>query len=211
MALLTSELTRLKYEMGWNTLAVGATYYIGVAAVFEQVIATYSTSGALTTSSTAVVITAGAAPTPRTLTLASATGFSQLDRIVVDVDGRQEIATIESVSGSTVTAVLSKPHSGTYPVTVEGGESIIRGLLGQLYDVEAGMKSALSSLGIKKVDEIEFFQSQTGAKGTMDELRDHRAYLRDELWIALFGQGRTATLEGSSSAGGNGGQVYEAY
>lgn len=38
MALLDSELARIKWHLGFNLLDVGATPYIGVAAIFEQVI-----------------------------------------------------------------------------------------------------------------------------------------------------------------------------
>lgn len=190
MALLSSEIARIKYELGYNALSVGAEPYIGVTQLFEQVIAQYMTAGASTTSSTAV--TAASTPTAVTLTLASATGFSAGDRIVVDVDSLQESAVVRSVSGATVTVLLSKAHAGTYPVTVEGGETIVRAILQKLQALsalaaggEAGALGGLSSsVGIKKVDEIEFFgggSSALGGASRLSELIKLQDYWRDEL------------------------------
>jgi hypothetical protein len=192
MALLTSEITRIKYELGWNVLNAGAEPYIGVAAVFDQVVAQYMKAGASTMSSTAVV--AAAAPTPSALTLLSATGFNVGDRIVVDVDARQEFAMVETVAGSAVTVLLSLAHTGTYPVTVEGGESIVREILRQLQGIGAPggrIDKAAAGAGIKRADDVEFFPAAgSSSKSRLEEMRGHREYLRDELCRALFGQGR---------------------
>ena len=55
MALLTSEITRIKYELGFNVLSLGAEPYIGITQLFENVIQPYTLSGASTTSATAIV------------------------------------------------------------------------------------------------------------------------------------------------------------
>lgn len=209
MALLSSEIRRIKYELGWNVLLSGAEFYIGVAAVFDQVVATYMSAGAVTTSSQAV--TASSTPAPVALVLASGTGFSAGDRIVVDVDARQEFATVQSVSGATVNVLLSLAHSGTYPVTVEGGESIVRELLRQLQAIGAPggrIDKAAGSAGIKRADDVEFFPAAaSGSKSRLEELQAHREYLRDELCRAIFGQGRADVFGGS----GGGGIAFEAY
>lgn len=213
MALLTSEIRRLKYEMGWNLLSAGAEYYIGVAAVFDQVVATYMTSGAQTTSSTVVTASNPPAAAPIAITLASATGVALFDRLIVDVDGRQEGAVVETISGSVVTLLLTKAHTGTYPVTVEGGESIVRDLLRQLYDIggaDGKIAKAVGGAGVKKADEVEFFGGGGGDVTRLGVLTDHREYLRDELWRAIFGQGRAATLAQHEGSGGSGG-TFEAY
>ena len=101
MALTTAELRRIKYELGYNVVGAGAEAYISVVAVFEQVIAAYLTSGATTTSST--VVAAATTPTPVALTLTSATGFAAGDRIWLDVDDRQECATIQSLAAPAAT------------------------------------------------------------------------------------------------------------
>src|SRR5690348_14104294 len=117
MALLDAEIARIKAELGYNLLSQGQIY-IGTAAIFEQVIQVYLGAGATTTSSTAIT----GDGTPKSLTLALATGFSSGARVVVDVDGRQETVTVQALSGTTLTALFTNTHSGSYPVTVEGGE-----------------------------------------------------------------------------------------
>lgn len=194
MALLTSDITRLKYELGFSTLAVGAEPYIGIAAVFDQVVRTYAASGAVTTSATAV--TAASSPTPVTLTLASPTGFAQFVSVIVDVDARQERATVSAVSGSTIVVQLSKTHSGTYPVTVEGSESIIRDLLWKLAAIDAPgglLEKAASTAGLRKVDEVEFFGESGSISTRLAQVARYREYLRDELWMAVFGTPRRSS------------------
>lgn len=185
MALLTSEVRRIRAELGFNVLSAGAEPYISVHAMFEQVIQTYMQAGASTTSSTSV--TAAASPTPVTLTLADATNFSQFDRIVVDVDDRQEIATCSAVSGSTIVVQLSKAHSGTYPVSVEGGEAIVRHILRKIdaLDKPGGMlEKSASTAGIKKADEVEFFGA-SGELQRLDAVTRLRDRYRDELASVL--------------------------
>jgi hypothetical protein len=181
MALLPSELVRLRYELGYNLLTVGAEPWIGVASAFDNVIGPYLRSGASTTSSTAVV--AASAPTPTPITLADATGFDVGARVVVDVDARQEIVTVQSISGLIITVVLKNAHTGSYPVTVEGGESIVRDILTKLRNVSDKLESASTKAGIKRVDEIELYPE--GTSGVFQTLRRQREYWRDELASAV--------------------------
>lgn len=191
MALLTSEIQRIRYELGYNVVQI-ANPYITTFALFESVIQQYVQGGATTTSSTAV--TAATTPTPVALTLASATGVSVGDTLVVDVDDRQERAIISALSGAVATVALSKAHSGTYPVTVEGGEAIVRQILRQLaiFTGEGGddglLAQAAAGAGVKKVDEIEFFGgggSGSDASAAFDAKKRAREYFRDELASAL--------------------------
>lgn len=176
MALLASELQRIKFELGYNVLAVGAEPYVGVTQLFEQVIQPHTLSGAATTSTTAV--TAATTPTARVLTLADATGFSVGARVIVDVDDRQEAATVQALSGATITVLLSLAHATSYPVTVEGGESVIRELLGNCIAEGKRIVAAGDRAGIAEVDEVKFFGA--GADG-MDA--GTRALLRRrEMW-----------------------------
>lgn len=204
MALLDSEIQLIKYELGYNVMSIGAIPYIGIVAVFEQVIKPYTLAGATTTSSTTV--TSSATPQLVSLTLASATGFSAGDRAVVDVDGRQESATVESVSGSTISVLLSLTHGGTYPVTVEGGESIVRSILRELRNVRDKISKAAGLAGLRKVEDIEFFAGNGRESGSVvDELVRLRGYWRDELASALGVENRNATT------GGGGGSFMEVY
>lgn len=158
MALLTSELTRIKAELGFPLLSNSAEPYVGIVAYFEQVVAPYMLAGAATTSSTTV--TAASTPTPVTLSLASATGVTSGDRLVVDVDDRQEAATIQSLSGTDAVVLLTKAHTGTYPVTVEGGETIVRETLRRIADVKTELEENYGAGALKAVDEIEFYNAK---------------------------------------------------
>lgn len=196
MALLASEIARIKYELGFNLLTVGATPFIDVVAIFEQVIQPYLGAGAATTSSTAV--TAADTPTPVTLTLASASGIATGCRLVIDVDDRQEIATLQNLSGSNATVLLSKTHTGTYPVTVEGGETIVRELLKNIAAVKSELASTFGYGALKKVDEIEFYQS--GSSTLFGKLGEQLAFWRGELAAALGLQGMWSRRSGCGGA-----------
>lgn len=180
MALSTSELQRIKAELGWNVLSTGAEPFIGVAMVFEQVIAVYMTAGAATTSATALV--ASATPAPAVLTLASATGFASGARVWIDVDDRQESATVQNLAGTAATVLLSKAHTGTYPVYVDGGEGIVRELLGRIKAVKDELAGTFGEGSLKKVDEVEFYQTGMTAFGSTAKAL---MFWRDELASVL--------------------------
>lgn len=197
MALTDSEIARLKAEMQTHLLSIGADPYIGHAAYWTQVLQPYISGGASTTSSTAV--TAATSPTPVALTLTSATGFAAGITVIVDVDSRQEQVTVQSLSGSALTVQLTKAHSGTYPVVVEGPESIIREYLTKLRSITAAggaFDKSISRAGIKRVDEIEFFGDEAGASGRRDLVSLQRHYRRE-----------LAALLGFPFAGGAGGTL----
>ncbi len=181
MALLDSEIAQIKYHLGFNVLTIGSLPYIGHTSLFEQVIGVYTDSGAATTSATAV--TAADTATPVTLTLASGTGFEAGARVVVDVDDRQEVVTAQNVSGTSLTLLLRLAHSGTYPVLVEGGETIIRTILRQLHNVSTQIGDAYVTAGLKRIDDIEFYGN--GATVQAKELNSLRMHWRDELASAL--------------------------
>lgn len=214
MALLDSEVSRIKYELGFNLVDVGAEPYIGVSVLFEQVIQPHILGGASTTSST--VVAAVDAPTGVTLTLASATGFATHARVIIDVDDVQESATVQAVSGSTISVRLRKAHSGTYPVTVQGPESIIRAILRKLQAIDGlgdadgvgAIDAALESAGIKKVDEVEFFGGGTSGmysgQSTLATVMAHREMWRDQLASALG----IERLNGRGRSGGGSVAVY---
>jgi hypothetical protein len=117
--------------------------------------------------------------------LASATGFSVFTKAVVDVDSRLELATIQSVAGSTITLLLSFAHSGTYPVTTEGGESMVRQQLGRILTLNARLDKASGLAGLKKADEVEWYDSYHGQSPVYAALIRQRDVLRDELCSML--------------------------
>lgn len=184
MALLDSEIARIKSELGYNALTVGALPYVGtVTMIFEQAIQPYVGHGVTVTSATAV--SAATTPTPATIVLSSATGVTVYDTLVIDVDARQERATLQAITSTSATVLLSLAHSGTYPVTVEGGESIIRELLQKLRAISApnGPIERLSKRGgVLKVDEITLaINPRTGRSSGIADLLALQDYYRDEL------------------------------
>ena len=195
MALLDSEVNRIRYELGYPLLTTGAEPWIGIAAAFDTVIQPYLRAGAATTSSTAV--TAATTPTPVALTLASGTGFAAHARVVIDVDDRQEVATVQSINAAVITVLLTGVHSGTYPVTVEGGETIVRDILKKLVNLGEKLESAATKAGIKRVDEIEFF-GDARSDTVFRSLRKQREDWRDELAQAI-GLGRLNRGSGGGS------------
>lgn len=189
MALSTSELVRLRAEMGFNVLSVGAEPYISYVAIFDRVIQVYMQGGASTTSSTAV--TAATTPTVVTLTLLSAVGFTAGDKAVIDVDSFMETPTIRAVSGSTIDVALSLAHTGTYPVTVEGGETLIREMLRKIQGVKDQFAQVVQTAGLKRAEDIEWYQagagnSAAGGSAQLAALFAQRDYYREEL-SALLG------------------------
>lgn len=179
MAFTDSEIARMRVELGYNVMSNSAVPYIQITNVFDQVIAQYALSDVSTTSVTTV--SEPSTPTPATIVVASATGISAGCSLVVDVDSRREVVTVQNVSGSSVTAIFSKAHSGTYPVSVDSGETIVREILQQLAELNKTLASRMSAAGIKKVDEIEFSDS----KSAWLEFTNARDYLRDQLASAL--------------------------
>jgi len=83
-----------------------------------------------------------------------------------------------------VTLYLKLAHSGTYPVTVEGGESIVREYLARIRDVKAQMAQTFGEGSLKKVDEIEFYQTMKGAT-LFGNLGAQLSWWRDELASVL--------------------------
>ena len=182
MALLDSEIQRIRFELGYTVLGVNSEPYVEYFGTIDRIVALYLNAGATTTSTTTVAV--ADVLTQRTLTLASATGFVAGATIYVDVLPQQERAVVQSISGSNVVVYLQKAHVGSYPVTVDGGESIIREKLAQLYAIDEKLSAALNTAGLKRVDDIEFYG---GTKATsqavmLSQLRDMR---RDELASAL--------------------------
>jgi len=203
--LTDGEIAFLKAELGYNVLDIGAVPYVGVTALFEQVIQTNVTGGASTTSTTAV--TAATSPTPVTLTLASAADFATGDRVVIDVDSRQETATIQNLSGVSATLLLSLAHSGTYPIAVESPITFVRNAIAQIRRINGGgglLQGAVAQSGIKKVDEVEFFGGHDGSGSRFQSIEAALTYWRDYL-AKLIG---VPNRSGMRSSGGGRVELY---
>ena len=181
MSLTDGEVSRIRAELGYHLIGVDGEPYVGYTSLFDVIIQPYLDAGTSTTSATAV--TAASSPTPVTLVLTSATGFSSLARVVIDVDDRTEAVTIQNLSGTSMTVQLSLAHSGTYPVALaDSGEGIVREILKRIRDVKLEMASSAGEGGIKQVDEIHFYDSRS----TMfSSLGNQLKFWREELSAAL--------------------------
>lgn len=196
MALLDSEVMRIKFHLGFNLLSIGAEPRIDHVALFDQVIKPYVDAGAKTTSSTAVTAAEPAAPV--SITLASVVGFTAGDRVVVDVDSLTERSTIRSLSGSAISVVLALAHTGTYPVTIEGPESIIRDLLMRCDRAWTTYTTAIESGGLEQLGkggEIRWYP-EAGGGGPIGAAATGLARVRIELGKALG----VAPLSGSGGS-----------
>jgi hypothetical protein len=181
MPFSTSELARIKHELGYNLLETGASAYVGITALFETVVQNYIAAEIVSSSSTAV--SAASSYTPAAVTIASPTGFAAYQRVHVDVDSRAEVATVQSISGSVLTLQLKLAHSGTYPVAVEGPITIARECLRNIEAVKGEMRSSFGYGALKTVDEIEFYQQ--GKRSHFGSLGEQLAYWRTELASVL--------------------------
>jgi hypothetical protein len=183
MAFSASELWSIKRELGYNLLNTGATAYVGVSQLIEQVVNNNIEAEVSTTATIATAIAASSQAAPQTLTLASPTGFATGQRCYIDVDARQEVATLQYLSSTSATFLLSLPHSGTIPIVVEGPISICKGILRKIEAVRSEMASTYGEGAIKAVDEVEFYDQ--GGATMFGSLGSQLRFWRNELSAAL--------------------------
>ena len=198
-----AEMWRVKAELFDNVLDFGAVPWLSVRAIYDVIRANVSGSSvAPTTSSTAVTV-----PGATVLTLASVTGLAAASRVVLDVDASREVVTVRAVSGSTVSVVCSKLHGGTYPVEIESGLTIVRGILADLEAIDQQQRLAIPQAGVRRVDEIEFFGKADGGSARA-QLEAHRNQLRGRLAAAT---GLTGILRELAARASGGASAFEAY
>jgi hypothetical protein len=179
--LTSGELDRVRAELGYNVLDVGAEPYIGVQAYFSQVLKPYLREGLETSTSTAVA--ENAAGSLVNLLLVDVTGLTLRSRIVVDVDDFLEAATVRAISGSTITVLLKKAHVGTYPISVDAGLQIVRECLAALFRVQQLIDELEGEGAIKKVDEVEFYDAS--GRTRLQLLEDQQRHWRRRLSSAI--------------------------
>ena len=201
MSTLTAdEMARIKSELDDNVVDYGAQPYIDVRAVYDVIRDNVVSSSVTPTTSSTSITSAG----PTTITLASATGYAAGQRIVIDVDDAREVVTIRSLSGAVASIVATKTHSGTYPVEVESGLTIVRGILSDLITLDTQSRAQVgSALGLKRVDEVEW---NTDAGGIIAAFAQQRLMLRRRLASATG----LASLY-AANRGRGGGSSFEAY
>lgn len=201
MALRAEEILRIKWELGVNVTNLGAEPYITYLAIFEQAIQPFIVDPT-TTSATIVQqysggqqvqITVAAIPTlPAPSTTVPA--FTVGTRLVIDVGPNQEESDILVLTGTTLWLTLANAHgqNGAYPVTMTGGEHIIREILRRLEVIGHQLTSvAPMTAGISQADEVKFYASTGhGGRGqhTIDKgdaLVKQREQARDDLGEAV--------------------------
>jgi hypothetical protein len=204
--LSSSDLQRVKFELGFNQLNVGAEPYLSITRAFEQVIVPNLNAGELNTSTTLVPATA--APTPVVLQLQNViSSITLLDHVLIDVDDATEYATVVDIntvsSPNTITVRLTKAHGsgGTgYPVNQEGGVQMVRFYLQRCRKIADRIDRFGARAGVKKADEMEFFGGAGGRGGKepsgFKTLSDIQQYWRSELCMLLFGVGNLSQLGG---------------
>jgi hypothetical protein len=191
MTLTASEINVCRRELGFNLITTDGSPWISTTQAFEQLIQPFLQAGASTTSSSAV--TAASSATPAAITLTSPTGFAAFDKVVVDVDDRMETGTVQSISGSIITVLLSKAHSGTYPVMVDGGEGSVRQILWEISQVKDKLATVFGWGALKAVDEIQFYNSGKSQFGELgNQLKFWRAQLASVLGIPSAWEQRRA-------------------
>ncbi len=174
------EIWRLKAELGFNLLDVGADSYAiqGIYQVFETVINENIEAEVTTTSVTPVTATID--PTPSTIVLALATGFATNDRVFVDVDDRQENFTIQNLVTTSLTGLFTKAHTGTYPVSLEGPIPLAREAMRRILETKAELETIFGEGALKQVDEIHFFDTKD-SENLFGSTGATLMYWRDEL------------------------------
>jgi hypothetical protein len=198
MPLQPNEVQRLKQELGFNQLTLGAEPYIGITQYFEQIVLPNLQDSGLTSSSTTVA--ASGTPALVTLQLLSATSFTPMCRAVVDVDENQETAQVSSVVNNSIALFLSLAHAGTYPVAVEGGLSMVRDYLRKLRNVAVTLEKVPSRAGVQKVDTIGL-ETKAGQATQLDTLLAAQKNWRAELCQMLFGVGQISEFRRSGAGG----------
>lgn len=177
-----ADLARIKVELHDTIVSIAALAYIDVRSIYDTVIGVYVTSSDTDPTSSSTAVTATGATT---LTLGSVSGISAGTKIVLDVDDAREVVTVRSVSGSTVSVICRRLHSGTYPVEIESPLTIVRGILADLTTLSLTRRTSFSTAGVKSVDgEIEFFGAGEGGSALVSVAAE-RERLRYELGEAL--------------------------
>ena len=204
MSTLTDdEIKRIGAELGIDVLAPLAFPYAGAFTSYMTIIRDYvqSSSVASVTSTTAVT-----AAGPTLITPSDTTGFVAGTKIVLDSDASRETVTLRAIVGGAFSVVCRKTHSGTYPVQVESGLTLVRGLLSDLALLEEIERDGWPSLGLKRVDEVEWFGASEGGD-LAERARASRAAGCNRLAVMV---GLTDVLNYRRAMQG-GGSTFEAY
>ncbi len=197
MAVTDAEKESLRFHLGYGNIDYGAYPYTpdGFKELFEQVIQPNLT-GSTDTSATTVV-TAGATVT---VTPVSMTDIVARARLVVDVGDDAEIVVVKSVTLTTFTAAFQKAHPASgYPVSLLGGQARLRMMLHQADKAWEALQNGEigDTAGLKKVDEVEFYQGRWVEKGKLAQYEIIVSQLSSLVRVqpVRAGNGCTSSLE----------------
>lgn len=189
------EMQRIKYELGDTVLNVGAQPWIGIRSVWNVIKDNVLGSDTPPTSSSTTVSAVGAV----SITVASVTDLVAGTRVQIDVDGQRETCTVRAVTGSALSLITRKLHSGTYPVEIESSLTIVRGIISDLTQLEqVNTLASFDQLGLRRVDEVEWAE-----KGASYWIEYGKQILRRKLASACG-----VSWIYSASRGGSGLEVY---
>lgn len=170
------ELQRLRYELGFNVVGIGAEPYIDHAQI-PSTIQSYLFSDVQ-----AVAYSATAVTTPGSvdLHLDCVTGISQGTPVVIDCDDSFERVTVKKVNAleSLITVNCKRLHGTPFPVEIESGLSMVRVKLWTLASLEGRILDAADAAGLKSVDEVVFQDAKaTSVLATL--LRQQQVHRRE--------------------------------
>jgi hypothetical protein len=196
MAITDSEVESLRFHLGYGNIGLGTSTYSpdGFKELFRDVVAAYLTGDSETEATATIAAGKVAAVTPGAMTDIVARA-----RLVVDVGDDAEIVTVKSVTATTFTARFAKAHSGTFPVSLLGGQARLRLLLHTADQAWEAMQNGDigENAGLKKVDEVEFYQGMWVAKGKLTQYRIIQGQLSSLVRVQIVdsGSGGSASLE----------------
>lgn len=197
MSLRPEEVLRIKFECGVSVTLIGAEPYIAYNAVFDKAIQPYIVDPTTTSTST---VTAGQTQSISLAAIPVIAGstnpaFSVGSSVTVDVGPASEVVQIQVLSGTTIWATFANAHgaNGVYPVTMAGGEQVVRDILTRLDVIKAQLtNNAPLAAGVEQLDngEIKLFPStpigsRRGSRDMFDSLIAQREQARDDLGEAI--------------------------
>lgn len=182
MALSSTEVDRIRYELGYPTTRLGAEPYITYAAVFDKALIPYLTDVGSTSTTTVAASSAGAnvavtvASNPTLPQVPNGLAFVVGTTVSVDVGPAQEQSVILAVTGLAMTLNLSNAHGTAglqYPVVLAGAEQVIRDILLRLSVIAAELIIATKTAGISKANQAEIYSAGrgTGRRETLDKFQ----------------------------------------
>lgn len=191
-SLTDDEMSRIRAELADNILNANASLYVDVRSLYSVIRDNVLSSTIAATSSSTTVSVAG----PTSITVTTVAGLVVGTMIQLDADSQRESVRIRAISGSVLSVICKKTHSGTYPVENESALTLVRAVMSDLAALEQGAAlDSLDSLGLQQVDEViwrtdqNITQSIETARGA---LRKRLASLCGLGWILAAGTNSNA-------------------